>query len=107
MTADVKILGDIHTQLAMTYRQLVSPRQEPLFTKDGEPVMVEGVHATRTVYPTAAELAAANAFLKQNNITAAPEEDSSLDALRDQLAQRRRRAPPVMPDLDADFGSMQ
>lgn len=103
MTADVKTLGDIHRQLAETYRQMVSPREEPVFTKDGEPVMVEGVQMTRTVYPTAAELAAANAFLKQNNITASPEEDEGMAALQEQLKQRRRKRAPVLPD-DYDLG---
>ena len=107
MTADNKILGDIHQQLAATYKQLVSAREEPLFTKDGEPVLVDGVHVTRTVFPTAAELAAANAFLKQNNITAKPEEGDDMDELRKQLSQRRRRAPPVLPDFSDDFGPVQ
>lgn len=107
MTADQSTLAAIHRQLADTYRSLVSPRDEPVFTKDGEPVLVDGVQVTRKVFPTAAELAAANAFLKQNNITAKAEDSDDLAALRDQLAERRKRSKPVLPDFDADFMGMQ
>jgi len=107
MTADNKILGEIHQQLAATYKRLISPREEPVFDKEGQPVLIDGEPVTRVVYPTAAELAAANAFLKQNNITSKPEDSDDLKELRDQLSQRRRRAPPVLPDFGDGFGGMQ
>ncbi len=106
MTADVKLLGTIHTQLANTYLRMVSPREEPVFTKDGEPVLIEGVPMMRTIYPSAAEVAAANAFLKQNNITAAADDGGDLAELQDQLRQRRKRAKPVL-DFGEDFPGIQ
>ena len=79
-----------------------------MYSKDGEPILdADGNQVMRTVYPTAAELSAANAFLKQNNITAAPQEDDGLAELQKQLAQQRKRRAPVMPDFDADLGIMQ
>lgn len=100
MTADADVLGGIHRQLAETYARLVSPRQEIIMVK-GEPVLDdEGNPRTHTVYPSAAELAAANAFLKQNNITASPKTDQGLQELEAQLARRARRK--VLPDLVAD-----
>lgn len=106
MTAPVEKLGDIHTQLAETYKRMISPREEPLIVRgepvlddDGKPVMV-------TVYPSAAELQAANAFLRDNKITAAPTEGSALDELH-KLAQARRDARARRPAvLDDPYGTL-
>jgi len=100
MTADIKVLKETHSELADTYRQVVRVRQEPVLNRDNEPVIVNGEVLMRTVYPTAAELSAANAFLKQNNITAEPEKGDDLDELRKQVARSRRRRP-VMDDFDS------
>lgn len=101
MTAQVDELGDIHAQLASTYKRMVSPREEPLLIKgeaqldgNGDPIMV-------TVYPSAAELQAANAFLRDNKITAAPAEGSALDDLQ-KLMQKRRDARAKRPAVVAD-----
>lgn len=101
MTADVTVLNEIHRALAETYRQMVSPREVTRVGKDGEEV-------TETVYPTAAELNAANAFLKQNNITSSPGDDPGIEKLREAIASRRARKAPVLPDFeDGPAGPLQ
>lgn len=54
-----------------------------------------------TVEPTAAEIAAAITMLKNNNITAVPEEDSALAELQKQVAAARAKRRPVLPDPHA------
>lgn len=110
MTAPVDALGDIHAQLAETYKRMVSPREEPLIVK-GEAVLDgDGQPMTITVYPSAAELQAANAFLRDNKITAAPAEGSALDDLQ-KLMQKRREArakrPAVVDDPYATMPQLQ
>lgn len=101
MAASSDELGSIHAQLAETYKRLVSPRLEPLIVR-GEPVLDDDNKPVMvTVYPSAAELQAANAFLRDNKITAPAEEGSALDDLR-KLAEQRREArrsrKAVLPD---------
>lgn len=101
MAASSDDLGDIHAQLTETYKRLVSPREEPLIVK-GEAVLdADGKPLTIMVYPTAAELQAANAFLRDNKITAAAPEGSALDDLK-KLAEKRRELrqsrKAVVPD---------
>ncbi len=110
MTAPIDALGDIHTQLAETYKRMISPREEPLLIK-GEPVLDENDQPImHTVYPSAAELQAANGFLRDNKITAAPTEGSALDELQ-KLAEKRREArakrPAVLADPYATLPSLQ
>lgn len=110
MTAPVDALGDIHAQLTETYKRMIAPREEPLIIKgeaqlddDGKPIMV-------TVYPSAAELQAANAFLRDNKITAAPKEGSALDELQKLMEQRRAaraKRPAVVDDPYATLPQLQ
>lgn len=88
MTADLKTLQALHQRLAESFLELTRVREVTKTDKDGNTY-------EETVYPTAAELSAAATFLKNNNITAAPETDPGLDALRQQLAERRRKRPAV------------
>lgn len=99
MTASVDDLGGLHQSLAVVFQQLLAVREEPiisqgeaLLNKDGEPIM-------RKVYPSAAELAAVNTFLKNNNITAVQGNEGKLADLRKQLEERRasKAVPRVMP----------
>jgi hypothetical protein len=101
MSASNDTLKAIHAALAETYNQIVRPR---VVTKTDS----EGKTYEEKVFPTAAELAAANGFLKQNNITATPEDDPGLAELRKQLAESRRRRRPPPVDFEADgFGGLQ
>lgn len=70
----------------------------PVFDKEGKEV------GTRKA--TAAELAVAVTFLKNNDITADLDDSDATKALREALEARRKKAKPVMPDFLADSGGM-
>lgn len=94
MTASTDDLGNVHQQLAELYKQILTPREEVIVV--GGEVLVDkvtGEPRTRMVYPSAAELAAANTFLKNNNITASPATNNALDEMRALLAKRQAKAP--------------
>lgn len=99
MTASEELLGMLHQAAVATALAMLSPRQVPLMVKgeavlddENQPVMI-------TVYPTAAELAAATTLLKNNNITCAPSEGGAVDELQKKLdARRARRGPLVLAD---------
>lgn len=99
MTASVDALGGLHQSLAGVFQSLLAVREEPIISngevlldKDGAPIM-------RKVYPSAAELAAVNTFLKNNNITAVQGNEGKLADLRKQLEERRtgKLTPRVAP----------
>ena len=101
-TASTDSLGEIHLALAETYKRMIAPREELILVK-GEPLLDEDDNPrTHTVYPSAAELAAANAFLKNNNITATPTSNDALDELK-ALMQKRTQRKPVLADPHALF----
>ncbi len=70
----------------------------PVFDKEGNEV------GTRKA--TAAELAVAVTFLKNNEITANLDDSDATKALREALEARRKKAKPVMPDFLSDTGGM-
>ena len=70
----------------------------PLFDKEG--------NESGTRKATAAELAVAVTFLKNNEITANLDDSDATKALREALEARRKKAKPVMPDFLADSGGM-
>lgn len=100
MTASEELLGMLHQAAVATALSMLSPRKIPLMAK-GEPVLDdEGMPVMVTVYPTAAELAAATTLLKNNNITCAPSEGGAVDELQKKLdARRARRGPIILPDF--------
>lgn len=104
MTASTDDLGVVHQQLATLYKQLLQPREEVLIVGGEVLLDDDGKPRTRTVYPSAAELAAANAFLKNNNITATPAANDALKELQELMQKRQAKAPkPVLADPFAHF----
>lgn len=103
MTASVDALGHLHASLAAVFQEILSVREEPLVV-GGEVVMKDGEPVMRKVYPSAAEMAAVAAFLKNNSITAVAGNESKLDELRELMAKRRAgkgtpvAAKPELPD---------
>ena len=93
MSASDTLLKELHAELA---RQLLDVVKNgvPVFDKEGEEV------GTRKA--TAAELAVAVTFLKNNDITADLNDSDATKELRDALEARRKRAKPVMPDFLSD-----
>ena len=91
MAASDKTLGELHEQVAQALSEQVVGYEEQ--TEEG----------TRTVRPSPALLGAAIAFLKNNNITADPEENAALRDLGDKLkARRSKRIPQASLDAAAD-----
>ena len=70
----------------------------PMFDKEG--------NESGTRKATAAELAVAVTFLKNNEITANLDDSDATKALREALEARRKKAKPVMPDFLSDAGGM-
>ena len=93
MAASDSTLKELHTVLA---EQLLDMIQNgvPVFDKEGTEA------GTRKA--TAAELAVAVTFLKNNDITANLDDSDATRALREALEARRKRAKPVMPDFLSD-----
>lgn len=93
MSASDTLLKELHAELA---RQLLDVVKNgvPVFDKEGDEV------GTRKA--TAAELAVAVTFLKNNDITADLNDSDATKELRDALEARRKRAKPVMPDFLSD-----
>ena len=97
MAASDATLKALHAVLA---EQLLDMIQNgvPLFDKEG--------NESGTRKATAAELAVAVTFLKNNEITANLDDSDATKALREALEARRKKAKPVMPDFLADSGGM-
>ena len=74
--------------------------------KNGVPVFDKEGNEAGTRKATAAELAVAVTFLKNNEITANLDDSDATKALREALEARRKKAKPVMPDFLADSGGM-
>lgn len=97
MAASDATLKALHAVLA---EQLLDMIQNgvPVFDKEG--------NESGTRKATAAELAVAVTFLKNNEITANLDDTDATKALREALEARRKKAKPVMPDFLSDTGGM-
>lgn len=95
MAASDATLKALHAVLA---EQLLDMIQNgvPVFDKEG--------NESGTRKATAAELAVAVTFLKNNEITANLDDSDATKALREALEARRKKAKPVMPDFLSDVG---
>ena len=67
--------------------------------QNGVPVFDKEGNESGTRKATAAELAVAVTFLKNNEITANLDDSDATKALREALEARRKKAKPVMPDF--------
>ena len=93
--ASEEVLKQLHAELANQLLDMIR-NGVPVFDKEGEEV------GTRKA--TAAELAVAVTFLKNNEITANLDDTDATKALREALEARRKKAKPVMPDFLSDGG---
>lgn len=91
MAASDKQLGGLHSQVAALMAEMLQPRKVEDLDSEGEVIRV------RVVYPSAAEIAVAVKFLKDNSISADIEESDDLKEMRENLAKTRR---PSKKDLD-------
>ena len=81
--ASLDILGKLHAALAQSLLDILQ-------LKDAD---------DKVIPPTAAEMAVIVNFLKANNIVAGAEDSDALAALKEKLAEKRKKTPPVMPDM--------
>ena len=95
--ASEEVLKQLHAELANQLLDMIR-NGVPVFDKEGEEA------GTRKA--TAAELAVAVTFLKNNEITANLDDSDATKALREALEARRKKAKPVMPDFLSDSGGM-
>jgi len=102
--ATAESLGELHQMLADTYKQMIAPREMPIMVK-GEPLLDEdGNVRTYTMYPTAAETAAAATFLKNNNIVAPTGNTDALAELAELMEKRKSvKLRPVLTDPYAEI----
>jgi hypothetical protein len=89
MAANSKKLGDLHEAVAEALAEQVKGYEEPVLNAEGEAV------GTKIVRPGPALLGAAISFLKNNNITADPEENEKLRDLSKALQARREKRLPA------------
>lgn len=102
MAASEKVLGEIHDATSKWCRLILEG--VPLLDKEGSAVLKEDGQPW-LVPPSAAHLTVIRAFLKDNEITCDPTNDSSVDALRKKLEERRRREKgAVVIDPMMDLG---
>jgi hypothetical protein len=81
-SANEDALGTLHRLMTEQFLLLLGGKlTRPIFDKEGRETGKE------TLTATAAELSVIRAFLKDNEITAAMDEGSALDQLRQRLAQ--------------------
>ena len=97
MAASDAILKSLHEALAAELLDLI---------KNGVPVFDKEGNEAGTRKATAAEMAVAVTFLKNNDITADLDDNDATKALREALEARRKKAKPVMPDFLSDTGGM-
>jgi hypothetical protein len=100
--ADEASLGTLHRLMAEQFRKLLAGElTRPIYDKDGKHTGDEVLKAT------AAELSVIRAFLKDNEITVAPDTGSALDELRKRLAQGVGRGGLPAEDFDFPPGVVQ
>ena len=97
MAASDATLKALHAVLAGQLLDMIQ-NGVPVFDKEG--------NESGTRKATAAELAVAVTFLKNNEITANLDDSDATKALREALEARRKKAKPVMPDFLSDSGGM-
>lgn len=97
--ASEQALGELHALLAQELADRIKGVEEveDQLNEEGEVIGQK----RRVVKATAAELAVARGLLKDNNITATPEQSSAVAALQDALAQRKanRVKPPTAEEI--------
>ena len=93
MAASDATLKKLHEVLAVELLDMIQ-NGVPVFDKEGE--------ESGTRKATAAELAVAVTFLKNNDITADLNDSDATRELREALEKRRSKLKPVMPDFLSD-----
>lgn len=100
MAASETVLGEVHELLAQDFVNMLRNGITEI-VKQGSGENATEVEVTRR--PTAAERAVMVSFLKNNNVTSTPAEDSALAEMQALMAARRAKKPPILTDTLADM----
>jgi hypothetical protein len=87
MATNETILSDLHGALAQELANRI--RGVTIVDEEGQ---------SKVVRASAAELSVAATFLKNNNVTSAPDEDGAVSELSKMMAAKRARRAPIMQD---------
>jgi hypothetical protein len=87
MAADETALGALHTQVAKVLTVALAGQELPGYFDEDLQKEVEGGF----IPPSAAIIAAATKFLKDNNITCTPSKDNALGELEDAMKRRKEK----------------
>ena len=99
MAASKSELLDLHSVVASTLKRKMTIREvKRVVSVKGEEQVVE-----ETLEPTAAEIAVAVTFLKNNDIVTPPDEDSALGDLKKIMESRRKKRGDILPDVHSDL----
>lgn len=97
-TAHQDKMETLHAQLAAVLTEVLTPKEKVIPAKtdeDGEEVSAERIE---TVFPSAAEMAVAAKFLKDNSIFSSPDQDEGMSEMRKKLHERERARKPTAQD---------
>lgn len=99
MSANETVLGALHTKVAEVLNEALDGQTLEAVTDEEGNVIQEAVKMA----PSAAIIAAATKFLKDNNITCAPSKDNAIGALEQKMKDRaeRRKERASKADLAA------
>lgn len=95
MSATEKRLGELHQKVAEVLIDALDGDELPAYT---DPETGEELPA-KAIPPSAAIIAAATKFLKDNEITCQPSEDNALGELEQRMAARRTKRQASQADL--------
>lgn len=90
MAATEGRLGALHEKVAEVLIEALDGEELPGYTEQGE----DGediVHPPKRLAPSAAIIAAATKFLKDNDITCAPAANTAVNDLREKMAEKNRQ----------------
>jgi hypothetical protein len=106
MAADERTLGGLHEKVTEALNQALDGDVIPGYTEVNEATGEVTQVPDRKLPPSAAIIAAATKFLKDNNITCAPSEDNAVGDLLGKLKdrQKRRATRLELRDAQADAG---
>lgn len=97
MAATEQILGELHAKVATVLADALDGEELPGYTdpESGE------VYEPKRLKPSAAIIAAATKFLKDNEITCTPSESNAIGELEQKMqARREKRAAASVVDFD-------
>lgn len=90
MAADESALGALHVKVTEVLTEALDGDEIPGYTEVNEATGEVTEVPPRKLPPSAAIIAAATKFLKDNNITCAPSQDNAVGALVEQLKNKRK-----------------